>query len=233
MGRASTDPSININDSLNRCKEILITFGIFFLPGMLYSPRVTGREFNNPAFLLATTVSGLAQIALILYLLASAGKRDPADYGVRRFTPRAAAGGFLAFLLMVPLFFLLILVAGLLPRDVLVSALPSFRWSYTNYALLPLVAAACFVTGYREELYFRGYLPTEFRACGVPAPAAAAAANLLFALGHLYQGPTGFAVALLLGAFMTAAFRKTGNLHVPAIAHGLYNLTVLLVSGFL
>jgi membrane protease YdiL (CAAX protease family) len=88
-------------------------------------------------------------------------------------------------------------------------------------------------TGYSEELYYRSYLPVEFFRRGMPFAFAVFLPVLLFAAGHFYQGKAGFAVACLLGLYLTGVFRIARNLHVPAIAHGLYNFSVLLVSGFI
>ena len=53
---------------------------------------------------------------------------------------------------------------------------------------------------------------------------------LLFAAGHLYQGLTGLIIALVQGVYFGMLFLKLGNLHALAIAHALYNLTVLILT---
>ena len=53
----------------------------------------------------------------------------------------------------------------------------------------------------------------------------------IFGAGHFYQGVAGFVVACLLGLYLTGVLRVAKNLHVPAIAHGLYNFCVLMISG--
>jgi membrane protease YdiL (CAAX protease family) len=172
---------------------------------------------------------------MILYLLTHIGGRQLADYNIRPLTPRGLLYGLLSWLLILPLLFLaailLYLILERLPGELGAAALPSFRWSYTNYSLLPFTLLACLVTGYREELYFRSYLPTELFRRGMPRPGALLIPVLLFGAGHFYQGGTGFAAACLLGLYLTGVFRASGNLHVPAIAHGLHNFCVLLVSG--
>lgn len=232
MGRNLLQSASNIIDTFMPCKEIFITFGVLFLPAILAAPRVRGTEFNDPSFLLAASVLGIAQIALILYLLSSVGNRKFRDYGILPPAPRTILLGLLAFILLAAVFLILLFTASLLPREWIEAALPEFRWSYSDYTLLPLVVLSCFISAYREELYFRSYLLTEFSRLGSSFPAAAAASLGLFALGHLYQGVSGFVVALVLGFYLTMVFRRSRSLHVPAIAHGLYNLAVLMASGY-
>jgi membrane protease YdiL (CAAX protease family) len=132
---------------------------------------------------------------------------------------------------LVLLFGLLLLVASFLPENMVRSTLQDFRWSYNRYAILPLVVAACFATAYFEELFFRCYLPGELLRHGTSIIAASLAATLLFASGHLYQGFAGFTVAFVLGLYLSWARMKAGNIHAPALAHGFYNLGVLILSG--
>ena len=99
-----------------------------------------------------------------------------------------------------------------------------------DWRLIPLALVFAVVTGYREELFFRGYLITRFTEMGVPAPAAVGVGALLFALGHIYQGSGGFAAALILGVLFGLLFVQRRNLHRLAVAHALYNALVLTAS---
>jgi membrane protease YdiL (CAAX protease family) len=233
MGRFFFHTSLTISEGFNRCKEILLTFSIFFLPGILFPPLIRGSEFNDPAFLAASILIALPQIGVILYLIDTIGNRSRDTYGIVPVKISDVAKGVLFFLGIIPLLLAILFITSALPAGWIVSALPSFRWRYTNYSILPLTAAVCVLGGYREELYFRAYLLTEFRNMGASFPAAAAVGTLLFGIGHLYQGYTGFFMALILGTYLALVFRRCRNLHVPAIAHGLYNFAVLLLSGFL
>ncbi len=233
MGRHFFSPSSIIIRSFIRCKEIFLTFGVFFLPGIVAGTRPSGREFNDFAFLVRSLAITLPQIFLLLHLLRNTGGRKLSDYYIGPFLPRQGGQGAVAFLGLLPILFGLALIASLVPEDIIISALPSFRWSFDNYPLLPLVFLVCLVSAYREELYFRAYLIEEFRKLGAPLVSSAAVSTLLFASGHAYQGWSGFLVASILGTYLTAVFRLTGSVHPAAIAHGLYNTLVLLVSSFL
>jgi membrane protease YdiL (CAAX protease family) len=225
----------DFNQKVLSCKELLIGFALFVLPGIILPPKGLGTEFNHADFLAALLVSGLAEAGLILYLLTHIGGRRLADYNIRRLSVRGVLFGLLSWLLVFPFLFLAALLFSFIlkymPPEWVESSLPSFRWSYTNYRLLPFTLCACLVTGYREELYFRAYLPTEFFRRGMPALPAILVPVFLFAAGHFYQGAAGFAVSGLLGIYLTGVFRAAKNLHVPALAHGLYNFCVLLLSG--
>ncbi|MCX7656445.1 MAG: CPBP family glutamic-type intramembrane protease [Treponemataceae bacterium] len=52
--------------------------------------------------------------------------------------------------------------------------------------------------------------------------------SLLFALTHLYQGPLGFFQALGAGLILALVYLKTGSIHPPSLAHGIFNLLVYL-----
>ena len=215
------------------CKEIFLTFTVFFLPGMIAGVRPGGQEFNDPAFLARSLLLSLPQIGLLLYLLRTRGNRNLREYHITPFSLRQLLQGMLAFLGMLPVLAGLFLLASNLPREALESSLPGFRWHFDAYGLLPLVSVVCLVAAYREELYFRSYLITEFQKLGGSFFSSTTVAVLLFALGHLYQGTVGFVVALVLGVYLSAVFRLAGSVHVSAIAHGCYNIFILLLSGFL
>lgn len=101
--------------------------------------------------------------------------------------------------------------------------------------LLPLIPLSVLVTGPAEELLFRGVIQTRLKeALGVVA--AVVAASAVFALVHIpaYAAGSGLSADLattlvilfLLGGFLGAVYEHTGNLVVPAVAHGLYNAII-------
>lgn len=95
-----------------------------------------------------------------------------------------------------------------------------------------LTAAALAVTaGVSEELLYRGLLVAFGVALGLPVWAAAAAACLLFALAHLYQGWWGLVGPGLLGALFMVVYLGTGSLLIPIAAHVILELRSLLLTG--
>ncbi|HOJ98858.1 MAG TPA: CPBP family intramembrane metalloprotease [Termitinemataceae bacterium] len=56
--------------------------------------------------------------------------------------------------------------------------------------------------------------------------------SLLFALTHLYQGPLGCFQAFGAGLILSFVYLQTESVHIPALAHGIFNLLVYLWSSF-
>jgi len=172
------------------------------------------------------------QVLLLGYLVWLRGPSEPGrsvwvEFGIAR--PRPADLAWALALLAGA--FLLLAAAGsllsLLPSEARRQLAGGFRWRLSGPRLLPLAAAFCLATGYREELFFRAFLITRLRQSGLSPAACAAASGLLFALGHVYEGPAGLGVALLLGLYFAAAYLRLGSLHRVAWAHALYNFAVL------
>ena len=98
--------------------------------------------------------------------------------------------------------------------------------------LLPLIPLAVLVTGPAEELLYRGVIQTRLREA-FGAGAAILLASGVFSVVHIpaYGATGGLDVSLLvtlgilflLGSFLGYAYERTGNLVVPAVAHGLFN----------
>jgi membrane protease YdiL (CAAX protease family) len=97
--------------------------------------------------------------------------------------------------------------------------------------LLPLIPLSVLLTGPIEELLYRGVVQTRLKEAFSTAPAVGIAAAV-FALVHVPAygldgfGPslvTTLAVLFVLGGVLGALYEHTGNLFVPAVAHGVYN----------
>lgn len=220
----------NIRSIRSLCKEIAILFALLFLPGYLAQQNVHDpRLFESVTFHLSFWVLAIPQILIVLHVLELQKLRDHPLIGLRPLSLRAVGGGFLGVLGIPALLLPLGLLFLLLPESWSSSLLEDFRFRLTNPQMLPLVAATFFIVGYREELFFRSYLIGRMEDAGASPWLSVPASTLLFALGHVYQGVSGFAVALVLGLYFAFLFRKTRNLHVVAIAHGAYNTLALLV----
>ena len=97
--------------------------------------------------------------------------------------------------------------------------------------LLPLIPLSVLVTGPVEELLYRGVVQSRLREAFAAAPAVLIAAAV-FALVHVpaysLGGASGslgttLAVLFVLGGVLGVLYEHTGNLLVPAVAHGVYN----------
>ncbi len=224
----------NIRAIRSICKEIAILFGLLFLPGYLAQQSVVdSRLFESVSFHLSFWVLAVPQILIVLYVLELQDLNDKDAFGLRRFSLRALGVGMLGyvgvFLMLIPvgLFFLA------LPESRTTGLFGEFRFVLRNPQMLPLIILTFVGVGYREELFFRAYMIGRLDHAGVGRLPALAISTVLFALGHVYQGLSGFLVALVLGVYFGALFQRTRNLHVVAIAHALYNTTALVVYSVL
>jgi len=96
-----------------------------------------------------------------------------------------------------------------------------------------LFAVSVALTAFFEESFYRCYTLTRLKDFGVPVALAALTSSVIFALAHAYQGPLALALALFFGLFLSALWFRYRSLWTCALAHGLYNLVVLIQSGFL
>ncbi|MBN2553947.1 MAG: CPBP family intramembrane metalloprotease [Spirochaetales bacterium] len=219
---------------------MILFFLVFYLPGYLWPQQELLRSSEDlRSYMLQFLIIALPQILLLLYVLglraqgsdAAPGDRY-ADFGLS--PPRAADLPY-ALLIFAGLFMLLAglsLVLSLLPEAGRSLFSSGFRWKLEDRRLIPLVLLFCLATGYREELFFRSYLITRFSRLRLPVALCIGLSTVLFSIGHAYQGPAGLAVALIQGLYFGILFVRMRNIHPLAIAHGLYNTTVLLISLF-
>jgi hypothetical protein len=177
------------------------------------------------------------QILLLLYILSlrageagSGGLDSYAQFGIRRPKARDLLVALPVFAGIFALLTLLGLILMLLPSAGRSLFTTGFRWKLDDPRLVPLVLVFCLVTGYREELFFRSYLLTRFQRLQLPVFLGIGTSTLLFAAGHVYQGAAGLAVALIQGLYFSILFVRFKNVHPLALAHGLYNATVLMIT---
>ena len=117
-----------------------------------------------------------------------------------------------------------------LPKAVGKYLASGFRWRLAGISQVPLAVLFGLVAGYREEFFFRAYLLRRMDQLGLPVALSVIISTLLFSAGHLYQGPLGAATAAALGVLFAGVYLRNRNLHVIAVAHGLYNASVLCLS---
>jgi uncharacterized protein len=226
--------SPNIRGIRRICKEIAILFALLFLPGYLAQQTVSDpRLFESLSFHLSFWIMAIPQLLIVLYILEVQNLRGLPPFGLQPIRIGSIGGGILGFL-GVPLILLPIgALFLLLPESWSESLLGEFRFRLSNAEMVPLVLATFLVVGYREEVFFRSYLIGRLESAGVPGYLSLPASTLLFALGHVYQGVSGFFVALVLGFYFGVLFRKTRDVHIVSIAHGLYNSAALILYSAL
>lgn len=210
------------------CKEILILYSVFFLPGIVAQSGALARpSFDSVVYNIQIVVVAVPQLLLTLYILQLHPGSTLRAFGIGRIHIRDIGGAALSFLALVALFVPVALLVALVSDELSRDAIPAVTWTFNRPAMLPLIAIAMVTVGYREELFFRSYLITRLEQLGLGGAASVGISTLLFALGHIYQGVAGVAVALVIGALFGVLFRRRRNLHEIAIAHTAYNLSIL------
>jgi hypothetical protein len=212
-------------------KEFALLFAVLFLPGMIaQGGDVDPQAFENLRYLAQLLAVSIPQVLLVV---AFSNLRRPGSS--QRFgwvTPGTsdvipAVVSVLAIWVAAGAISLIAeLIAG--GRGAIE---PTIAWSFERRELIPLVLVATLAIGYREEIFYRAYITDRAEEAGVDPRIALAAGALLFAAGHLYQGVMGFLIALTIGLVLAAVYYRTRSLHGIAVAHGLYNFAVLLLSG--
>ena len=212
-------------------KEPIILFMVFFLPGFISQTQVVdGSVFNSAWFNFIYIITVIPQILLILYLIEKKPKGKILLYGITKIKKIDLAYSLLYFAGIM----IIIIVTGIISTVITDFGQSSYTelpiWKLSNKKLIPLIFLTCMATGYSEELFFRSYLLTEFHLPGKEIYAVTGS-SLLFALGHIYQGLPGFLGTFAIGIFLASIFVRKRRLHTIAIAHGLYNFTVLMISS--
>lgn len=211
--------------------ELILLFFTFFLPGILWPEAgLALQQAGLTSYMLRFLWIAIPQTLLLLYVIDRSGGPPLAEFGVRPISWRDLPRAFLVYTGIFAVLMGVNLTSYLLPdsRDRLLGE--GFRWSLERPSQVPLALLFSLATGYREELFFRSYLITRFTRFGLPAFPAILLSTLLFASGHLYQGAAGLIVATAQGLYFGLVFTRSRNLHILALAHALYNLTVLLLT---
>jgi membrane protease YdiL (CAAX protease family) len=222
---------LNSNESAVSGKEIVLTYAVFFMPGLLSQGQARGNEYDSLEYTLLGLLMTIPQILLLIHLVKNIGRRGSLVHAWLRPRPASLLP---ALLIAIGIFPLLIGLESLRQGlSWLLPATPSLRWRFTNYPLLPLTSLACLVNAYREEFYFRAYLLEGLAAQGLGTAPAIGLAALMFGCGHLYQGWWGALFASLLGLYFGVIYTYRRDVHALAWAHAAYNLAILLASGIL
>jgi membrane protease YdiL (CAAX protease family) len=211
--------------------EIPLLFCALFLSGYISQGEgIRARLSDFSAVAVTYLLAAIPQILLTLYIVGIQDRDDLIHVGLvpvsARDLLRLIAGLFGVFLLYAPF----AATALLLPDRAKETLAEAFRWSLDSPSQLPLALAFSLVSGYREELFFRGYLITRFEQLGFPSVFSVAATAVVFSLGHVYEGILAIAFTAAQGIFLALFFLRFRNLHVVSLVHGLYNFAVLGLS---
>ena len=219
--------------------ELGLVLVLAFAPGalsLLVLALGTGANTTGSEQLVPAIVSGLfsaflswSPVLLIAYLLVRSGE-GRRGIGLDRFDPRA--DGLVGLGLWIASFVLVLILAwvfspfGQREVDFLPNELPLwFRWID---ALVIAVTA-----GVTEEVVVRGYAQTRLEQLRVPTAVVLVLPTALWGVLHLYQGASAALTIFCLGMLYAWYFHRTRRLWPIIIAHGLFDLTqlVLLLAG--
>jgi uncharacterized protein len=210
--------------------EALLIFLAFFLPGFIAQASVKPEGVLSTFALVQSIAVGVPQFLLMAFIAGATGPSSSPTWG---FTGLGASD-IVRILLLVVICFAVVapffLAVSVLPASWSRSLSLGYRWGLQGAAQLPLALAFSLTAGYREEFFFRAYLLRRLDDVAVPRGAAVALSTGLFCIGHVYEGPLGVAIAAVLGIVFAISYIRRTNLHVIAIAHGLYNTVVLCLS---
>jgi membrane protease YdiL (CAAX protease family) len=219
--------------------ELGLVLVLAFAPGalsLLVLALGTGADTTGSEQLVPAIVSGLfsaflswSPVLLIGYLLVRSGE-GRRGIGLGRFDGRA--DGLVGLGLWIASFVLVLILAwifspfGQREVDFLPNELPLwFRWID---ALVIAVTA-----GVTEEVVVRGYAQTRLEQLRVPTAVVLVLPTALWGVLHLYEGAGAALTIFCLGMLYAWYFYKTRRLWPIIIAHGLFDLTqlVLLLAG--
>ena len=214
--------------------EIVLIYSTFYLPGIIWQIGFTGSQLPElTVYFLQYITVAVPQVFLLLYIIKIQKKLKFSDFGIRLIKisdiPKSLLVYSGIFLMLIPI--IIFLVA--LPETGQKIFKEGYRWKLQHISQLPLAILFCITTGYSEEIFFRSYLLTRLKQLGSSPYVSVTVSSLLFAMGHLYQGYTGYIVAAIQGVYFSIIFLKKKNIHLTALAHSLYNFTVLTASLFM
>ena len=222
----------SIYNARGLCKEMLLLFAVFFLPGILFQyGGIRPDAFDELSYHLALLVTAVPQTLLIVYVLWLQPTEDLSRFGFRTVDVPDLLAAVVASVGM----FIVLAVAGslvlLFPEAAQDAVRSGFRFRFTNLSLLPLALLSSLAIAYREEAFFRAYLLTRFEQLSVNPALAVILAAAAFSLGHFYQGIGGALIAFILGLYLGWIYIRRRSVHIVAVAHGIYNFAVLALTA--
>ena len=214
--------------------ELIVIMAVLFGPGLMRQiiSYLQGSEPYSQAgawiYLMAAS-TGLLVLLLVWFILHKDGqslrsiglhgKKLSAEVGVGIATLMAI---YFAMMVVTAVFFVVYLLwpqateSTLNDRYKLIGLFPALRW----YFLVPF----CVFVGFYEELLFRGFLLDRLKIALGSWPMAIPASALIFALGHLYEGPLAVLQIFIMGLILAAIYVRRGSIVGIALAHAGFNM---------
>lgn len=213
-----------------KVKELIRFIGEFWLLCfVLYTPAFfLYRESTTPHSLILSVSLSIPQLVILVVVMTRQQGIDPKEFGLTRFT---ITDLFLSFLFWIILLSTIMILITLYSRwtgyTVRAKSLLESQTAFRSLGGIFLILLYSFAIGYKEEMFFRSYLLTRASNLGLHSLYTSIIGSILFGIGHLYQGGFISAIAFLQGLLFSLFFLKSRNLHALAIAHSLYNFSIL------
>ena len=212
----------------------MLMIGSLLLSGIEHYGHLEGDDFKRAQlFTSIVVIDGLGLFAILLLLrVERIGLGEAFGMHLRAF-PGAIGRGMFCLLAVIPPVWVLAGISEQLCERFHISTEPQeMAQLFLNsdsigfrvaIALLAVVAAPMF-----EEMFFRGLAYPALKQKIGPWPALAVT-SLVFAAIHLHA--PSFVPLCALAVGLTLAYEATGNLTVPIVMHGLFNLMSILVMA--
>jgi hypothetical protein len=210
--------------------EMVLCFLAFFLPGYLSQGVDPPNGPVGSSAMIQSMVVGIPQFLLMVYIASLSRETSLESWGFSPIRFGDALRVILVLLGCFAIFAPFAILVLILPASVAKYLASGFRWRLGGPSQIPLAVAFGLVAGYREEFFFRAYMLKRLSQAGFPIPLCVALSTLIFCAGHGYQGPLGIATSAALGVLFAAVYLRRPSVHVIAVAHGLYNASVLCMS---
>ena len=212
--------------------ELSILFALFYLPAYLFQSSIGDPSaFNSPLFNIQLWIVYIPQISLVLYLIYQDNQKNHRDFGIKKPVLRDIPYIAITAAALIIIIGIIQLIFILIPFSTASENI--FLWDFNNSRAIPFILVTSILTGYSEELFFRSYLYTRLEQLRLSRIHILITINLIFSLGHFYEGVEGGINAFILGFFFSLIFLWKRNINILVIVHALYNFSVLMLSYFL
>jgi membrane protease YdiL (CAAX protease family) len=211
---------------MNAFIEPLILYAVLFLPAAIpQAPLPDLIPFSPYGELIRIFLYNIPALMLIWYLLFKTRTPGEWNLGRPRMTDLLTAAIALPAMILIGLTisFVALFFTSLSPGVQIGTPSHPAGWIIMGFS--------CISTGCLEESFFRFYLLNKLRGFGTPAGLAAFISVLFFSICHIYEGPWGTLNAVLAGTLLAALFFRFKALYGLALAHGLYNIFVYVMSS--
>ncbi len=218
---------------VKRIAELVLLVVSFFIPNLVIAPFLgSSNLLESDLLLFVFSIAGLLQFFFMYGTVKITGNYTLDELGFIRPGVSSISSMLMISLGIIGIYVIFSVSISILPAGIREYLTSGYEWKLTSLASIPVILLFCLVTGYREEFLFRSYLLTALRNARSPLPVSVIVTTLLFGLLHSYEGIAAMIFAGMAGLYFSLVFVRSGNLHTIAIAHGIFNASILILSYF-